>query len=120
MTYTFHSPPPIFCIFCARAGGQRAFPKTRRSGRGLDDHDQLELRYFYRNPHGEEEGIVSLPGDATSADVEGALTGIYRRVHERPVRRTLGGGQRNRPGATTPGHDAGQLGLEFSPDTDQN
>lgn len=99
----------------------KGFLQTWREGIefhvGRHGENQLELRYFYRSPHGEQEGTVSLPADATSDVLEQALTDVYRRVHERPLRRTLGGGgQRNRPGATTPGQDAAQLGLDFSPD----
>ena len=97
----------------------KGFLQTWREGIefhvGRRGESQIELRYYYRSPHGEQEGTVSLPADATSATLEQALTDVYRRVHERPLRRTLGGGSRNRAASPERG-DAGQLGLDFSPD----
>lgn len=74
----------------------------------------LELRYFYKTARTDAEGTVSLPADATSATVEDALSAVYLRIHDNPIRRTLARGQRGGGPGRGEADAAAQMGLDFS------
>jgi|GEM_PF-5028313 hypothetical protein len=105
-----------------RAGTYRGYLMKRVAGiefevgpdRGAPEDDpRLMLRWRYHTESAHRSGEEAIPGVATRARIEDAMTAIYQRVHERPDPARVFGGRRRR----TPAAPHAPVAGAASPDT---